>query len=129
MREHSADPGTDDAWFSQEQRRRLEPAAAADTLGAAVPTRNVSNGEYVPFAQTPAQREVEERVATLARQTAQRLGVSRRRFLSGAGGMAASFVAMNEVFGHFFDASAAELVEPGAAAGHAPPAARTPHPM
>jgi predicted TIM-barrel fold metal-dependent hydrolase len=120
--EHKADPGTDDTWFSDEQLGRLAPAAAADALGAAVPTRNVSNGEYVPFAQTPAQREVEARLATLAHETARRLGLSRRRFLSGAGGMAASFVAMNEVFGHFFDASAAELTEPGAAAAHAPPA-------
>ena len=51
-----------------------------------------------------------------------RLALSRRRFLAGAGGMAASFVAMNEVFGRFFDASPIELFEPAAAAEHSPPA-------
>jgi len=59
----------------------------------------------VPFAQTRAQREVEARVVASAGEAAGRLGLSRRRFLSGAGGMAASFIAMNEVFGPFFDAS------------------------
>src|SRR4029077_15653885 len=29
VREHNADPGTDDTWFSDEQLSRLEPAAAA----------------------------------------------------------------------------------------------------
>jgi predicted TIM-barrel fold metal-dependent hydrolase len=112
----------DDNWFSGEQLAGLERAAAADTLRAAVPTRNVSNGEYLPFAQTRAQREVEARVSALADATASRLGLSRRRFLAGAGGMAASFVAMNEVFGRFFDASPIELLEPAAAAERSPPA-------
>lgn len=111
----------DDNWFSGEQLAGLERAAAADTLRAAVPTRNVSNGEYLPFAQTRAQREVEARVSALADATAGRLGLSRRRFLAGAGGMAASFVAMNEVFGRFFDASPIELLEPAAAAERSPP--------
>jgi uncharacterized protein len=115
------DPG-DDTWFSAEQRACLERAARADPLRAAVPTRNVSNGEYLPFAQTRAQREVEARVTTLADTAAARLGVSRRRFLTGAGGMAASFVAMNEVFGRFFDAGPLELFEPAAAAERGPPA-------
>ena len=112
----------DDTWFSGAQLAGLEHAAAADTLRAAVPTRNVSNGEYVPFAQTPAQRELEARVTALADAAASRLGLSRRRFLAGAGGMAASFVAMNEVFGRFFDASPIELFEPAAAAERSPPA-------
>src|SRR5262249_38147177 len=112
----------DDTWFSRAQLAGLEHAAAADTLRAAVPTRNVSNGEYVPFAQTPAQREVEARVTALADAAGSRLGLSRRRFLAGAGGMAASFVAMNEVFGRFFDASPIELFEPAAAAEPSPPA-------
>lgn len=122
MSPHNADPGKDDTWFSEEQAAALEPAGAADALRAAVPTRNVSNGEYVPFAQTAAQREVEARLVATADETARRLGVSRRRFLSGAGGMAASFIAMNEVFGPFFDANPFELVEPAAAAERGAPA-------
>jgi hypothetical protein len=45
----------------------------------------------------------------------------RRRFLAGAGGMAASFLAMNEVHGQFFSVDRAELYEPDAAAPNAPP--------
>jgi uncharacterized protein len=111
-----------DTWFSEEQLSQLARADDADALHAPVPTRNVSNGEYMPFAQTPAQREVESRVGALAEEAARRLGVSRRRFLAGTGGMAASFLAMNEVFGRFFNASPVELVEPAAAAENAPPA-------
>ena len=121
MSQHNSHPPEDDTWFSREQLESLERAEGSDTLRAAVPTRNVSNGEYVPFAQTRAQREVEARVVASAGEAAGRLGLSRRRFLSGAGGMAASFIAMNEVFGPFFDASPLELVEPAAAAERGPP--------
>src|SRR5439155_15214208 len=48
-------------------------------------------------------------------------GVDRRRFLSGAGGMAASFLAMNEVFGRFFNVNLAEMFEPAAYAQSGPP--------
>jgi uncharacterized protein len=122
MSQHNPDPRETDTWFSREQLEGLEPAEAADALRAAVPTRNVSNGEYVPFAQTRAQREVEARVEASADEAAARLGLSRRGFLCGAGGMAASFMAMNEVFGPFFDASHFELFEPAAAAEKGPPA-------
>ena len=37
-----------------------------------------------------------------------RMGVSRRQFFQTAAGMAASFVALNQVFGHLFDVSEAE---------------------
>jgi len=119
--QHKPDSPENDTWFSQEQLRRLERADLAETSCAAVPTRNVSNGEYVPLAQTPAQREVEARVAALTEGSASRLGVSRRRFLCGAGGMAASFIAMNEVFGRYFEASPFELFESAAAAEWGPP--------
>ena len=121
MSQHNPDRVDTDTWFSHDQLEGLERAEASDPLRTAVPTRNVSNGEYVPFAQTRAQREVEARVAAVADETAKRLGVSRRGFLCGAGGMAASFIAMNEVFGPFFDASHFELFEPAAAAEKGPP--------
>jgi len=119
--QHNPDRSDTDSWFSHGQLEGLERAETSDPLRTAVPTRNVSNGEYVPFAQTSAQREVEARVAAVAEQSAKRLGVSRRGFLCGAGGMAASFIAMNEVFGPFFDASPFELFEPAAAAERGPP--------
>ena len=122
MSQNNSDARENDTWFSREQLEDLERTDAADALQAAVPTRNVSNGEYVPFAQTREQREVEARVTAIAEEYAARLGVSRRAFLCGAGGMAASFIALNEVFGPFFEASHFELVEPAAAAEKGPPA-------
>jgi predicted TIM-barrel fold metal-dependent hydrolase len=119
--QHNPDPCDTDSWFSREQLAGLERAESAG-LPTAVPTRNVSNGEYVPFAQTAAQREVEARVAATADETARRLRLSRRRFLCGSGGMAASFMAMNQVFGPFFDVSHFELFESAAAAEKGPPA-------
>src|SRR5436853_5566413 len=116
-------PGSreEDSWLSDTQLSRLERAEEADTLGAPVPTQVVSNGEYFPSAQTPAQREVEARIAEIAGAAAKTLGMSRRRFLATSGGMAASFLAMNEVFGRFFDVSPLELFAPAHAQGGALP--------
>src|SRR5437764_14191016 len=115
-------PGSreEDSWLSDTQLSRLTRAEEADTLGAPVPTQVVSNGEYFPSAQTAEQREVEARIAEIAGAAAKRLGMSRRRFLATSGGMAASFLAMNEVFGRFFEVSALELFAPAHAQGALP---------
>ncbi|HKX83435.1 MAG TPA: hypothetical protein VJL58_04370, partial [Pyrinomonadaceae bacterium] len=76
-----------------------------------VPTQIVSNEEFAPPDQTEAQKRVEHRLAELADQSSNRLGISRREFLAGTGGMAAAFLAMNEVFGNFFDVSEIEMFE------------------
>jgi hypothetical protein len=83
-------------------------------LRSPVPTRMVSNGEYMPAPQTRKQKQVETRIAELAESASQKLGIDRRRFLASTGGMAAAFLAMNEVFGHFFDVRPIELFEPEA---------------
>ena len=75
-----------------------------------VPTQIVSNGEFNPLPQTPQQRRVDARIKDLADTTARRLGLDRRRFLASSCGMAAAFVAMNEVFGRLFDVSPAANV-------------------
>jgi hypothetical protein len=72
----------------------------ADTDGfSPIPTRVVSNEEYVPAPETREQA----RVAALLRETvtrhARRLGVSRREFLGSSAGMATAFLAFNTVFG------------------------------
>jgi hypothetical protein len=46
---------------------------------------------------------------------ARRHGMDRRRFFQTSAGMAASFLAMNSVYGQMFDASVAEAGEPGVA--------------
>lgn len=82
-----------------------------------VPTQVVSNEEYYPLPQTPKQREVEHRLTDMADRTARKLGMDRRQFLRSSCGMATAFVAMNQVFGDFFEVQAAEMFEPAAAHG------------
>ena len=79
-----------------------------------LPTRLVSNEEFPPLAQTPAQQAVEARILTEADRLAPRLGLSRRDFLRTSGGMATSLLAMNAVFGRFFDVLPVEAAEPSA---------------
>lgn len=110
----------DDSWFSEAQLERLAPADHADLLHSPIPTQMVSNGEYMPIGQTEKQKQVETRLKTLSGQAARELGMSRRKFLATTGGFAASFLAMNEVFGRFFDVRPIEMLVPEAYAQNAP---------
>ena len=96
----------EDSWFSEAQLDRLAPADHADPLHSPIPTQMVSNGEYMPIGQTEKQKEVEARLAVLSAQAAKKFGMSRRKFLTTSGGFAASILAMNQVFGEFFDVRA-----------------------
>ena len=58
------------------------------------------------------QRQVEARIKALADELGRRQGLSRRQFLGTAAGMAAAFVAMNEVYGPLFSATRAEAATP-----------------
>jgi hypothetical protein len=71
--------------------------------------------------QTAQQKRVEARLEELADEASTKLGISRRQFLAGSGGMAAALLAMNEVYGGFFNVSRTELYEPAAYAQAAPP--------
>jgi predicted TIM-barrel fold metal-dependent hydrolase len=104
----------DDAWFSDEQLARLEPADHADSLHSPIPTQMVSNGEYMPIPQTDKQKEVEKRLLALSDEASRQLGMTRRKFLTTSGGMAASFLAMNQVFGPFFDIRPLDMLIPSA---------------
>jgi predicted TIM-barrel fold metal-dependent hydrolase len=75
----------------------------------------VSNGEYLPWAQTAAQRRVERELDAMAAAAARRVGMDRRRFLRTAAGMATAFLAMNRVFGRHFAVAPAEAADPAAA--------------
>ncbi|HEY4029791.1 MAG TPA: amidohydrolase family protein [Caulobacteraceae bacterium] len=99
----------DDTWFSPAQAAAVAPADHADALNAAVPTQMVSNGEYVPLPQTEKQKRAEAKMLDLAGGAARKLDLSRRGFLKTSGGMAASFLAMNQVFGDFFHVHPDEL--------------------
>ncbi|MBK9154879.1 MAG: amidohydrolase family protein [Chloracidobacterium sp.] len=86
-----------------------------DELLLPVPTQIVSNEEFDPPDQTHEQRMVENRLEEIAGSASKKLGIGRREFLASTGGMAAAFLAMNSVFGKFFEVSASELFEPQAA--------------
>ena len=93
-------------FLSDRELEELELAEGA--FASQVPTQMVSNGEFTPLPQTPQQKQVEGRLTELADKYAPKQGLDRRGFLRSACGMAAAFVAMNEVFGPVFDVSEAE---------------------
>jgi len=111
-----------DSWFSDEQLEKLTPADAVDDgLYSPIPTQMVSNGEYMPEPQTEQQKNVEVRLKELADHAAKKLGITRRSFMTSSGGTAASFIAMNEVFGKFFKVDKEEMFEPEAFAANSTP--------
>ena len=101
-------------YLSDAELERTAPAEIAAFRGP-IPTQIVSNGEYNPLPQTPEQRRVEARVSELAGDLAPKHGLSRRKFLASSAGMAAAFLAMNDVFGPVWEVSRAEAATPGVA--------------
>ena len=101
-------------------RRELDSTEPAETaFPSPVPTQIVSNGEFNPLPQTEQQRRVEARVKELADHYGKQQGLSRREFLGTSCGMAAAFLAMNEVFGGIFGISEAEAADPARSAERA----------
>jgi predicted TIM-barrel fold metal-dependent hydrolase len=98
-------------FLTDEQLANLLPAETA-SFPSPVPTQIVSSDEYLPVPQSEQQRQVEARLKELSDGLAKRQGLSRRRFFQTAAGMAASFVAINQVFGRLFEASLAEAATP-----------------
>jgi len=97
-----------------EELEQLLPAETHAYSGP-IPTQSVSSDEFMPAPQTRAQRQVELRIKELAVELAGRHGTTRRQFLRSAAGMAAAFLAMNEVHGRLFDVTRAEAQTPDAA--------------
>jgi hypothetical protein len=98
-------------FLSDEQLKTLLPAETS-SFPSPVPTQIVSSDEYLPVPQSAKQREVEARLKEMSGALAKHQGMSRRRFFQTASGMAASFVALNQVFGPLFDVSLAEAATP-----------------
>ena len=84
-------------------------------LHTPIPTQIVSSDEFYPDPQNEKQKEVENRLLAMADELGGKQGLDRRRFFQTAAGMAASFVAMNEVYGPIFDVSKAEAATPAMA--------------
>ena len=104
----------DHGLLDETQIERCRRADSAERLRSPIPTRMVSNGEYMPIPQTDQQKKVEARLEELAEDASKKLGVTRRQFLAGSGGMAAALIAMNDVFGRLFNVSPIEMFEPAA---------------
>jgi len=104
----------DHGLLDDDQVARCARADQGESFRSPVPTRMVSNGEYMPAPQTENQKKMEARIQALSETASKKLGIDRRRFLAGTGGMAAAFLAMNEVFGRFFSVSPIEMFEPEA---------------
>ena len=76
----------------------LEKLSGAESLfPSPIPVQFVSSDEYMAQPQTAQQKEFEARVKDIGARMAKKNSVSRRKFFKTAGGMAAAFVAMNEV--------------------------------
>jgi len=97
-------------YLSDRELKELSPAN--EGFESPVPMQGISNGEFNPLPQTPQQKQVEATLKDLADRHAKKQGLSRRAFLQTSAGMAAAFVAMNEVFGPIFNVSDAEAATP-----------------
>ena len=104
----------DHGLLDEGQIAKCARADGAEPLRSPIPTRMISNGEYMPVPQTDKQKQVEARIEELTESSSKKLGIDRRTFLASTGGMAAALIAMNEVFGRFFDVSPIEMFEPAA---------------
>ena len=94
-----------------QELRQLLPAET-HAYRSPIPTQHVSSDEFMPSPQTRDQQRVEARIKDLGGELSRRQGMSRRRFLATASGMAAAFLAMNEVYGSLYDVSRAEAQTP-----------------
>jgi predicted TIM-barrel fold metal-dependent hydrolase len=94
--------------------RELASLLPAETHAFAgpIPTQCVSSDEFMPTPQTPRQRQVQARLKEVGSTLARRHGVTRRQFFRTASGMAAAFLAMNEVYGALYDVTRAEAQTP-----------------
>jgi len=86
--------------------------AETHAFAGPIPTQCVSSDEFMPAPQTRQQRQVEARLKDVGAQLARRQGLTRRQFFGTAAGMAAAFLAMNEVYGALYDVTRAEAQTP-----------------
>ncbi len=104
--------------LSDQELAQLTPAELCPHR-TPIPTQNVSSDEFYPAPQNEKQREVEARLLTMADELGSKRGLDRRRFFQTASGMAAAYLAMNEVYGGLFDVSKAEAATPDQAQARA----------
>ncbi len=98
-------------FLSDEELESLAPAET-HAFESPVPTQPISNGEFFPGHQSRQQKQVEALIKEYGDSLGKKLGMERRQFLKTAAGMAAAFLAMNQVYGRLFDVSPVEAATP-----------------
>jgi hypothetical protein len=80
-----------------------------------MPTQVVSNEEFEPRPQTPAQKHVEHLIGEMSDARAKKLGMNRRDFMRTSMGIATCFLASNIAYGkNYWEVDDAETWEPAA---------------
>lgn len=100
-------------WLTKEELEKT--TWAGDASECPIPTRVISNGEFMPPPQSRKQAQLEQTIKDLGDRFGKRQGMSRREFLRTHCGMAAAFLAMNLVHGPVFCLDPAEAAEKEAA--------------
>jgi predicted TIM-barrel fold metal-dependent hydrolase len=82
-----------------------------DSSESPIPSRVLSNGEFMPPPQSRKQARVEQAIKELGDDFGRKQGMSRREFLRTNCGMAAAFLAMNMVYGPLFSVDPVEAAD------------------
>ena len=101
-------------WLTPAQLRSLERGFRR-RVETPIPTQIVSSGECYPPPQSRRQAQVEALMGEGAESYARRLGVHCHHYLRSPSGMAAAFLAMNQVYGELFQVDTTEAEDPAAA--------------
>jgi uncharacterized protein len=94
----------------RERAQLLE--AETEAFPSPIPTQVVASDEFYPIPQTRRQKQVEARLTAIGDTIAPKLNQTRRQFFATASGMAAAFIAMNEVYGPLYGVNPAEASTP-----------------
>lgn len=101
-------------WLTPKQLRHLQRGYCKKTESP-VPTQVVSSGECLPPPQSRRQAQVESLMQDQSEFYAARQGIHHHRYLRSPSGMAAAFMAMNQVFGDLYEVDPAEAEDQHAA--------------
>ena len=101
-------------WLTNQQLQYLQRAYQKG-VESPVPTQVISSGECFPPPQTQQQAQVESLIQEEAEMYAGRQGIPRQTYLRSSSGMAAAFLAMNQVHGEVYNVDTDEAEDPEAA--------------
>lgn len=81
-----------------------------------MPTQVISNEEFIPRPQNRQQKQVEHLIGQMATENARRINMDRRDFLRSSMGLATVAMAMNTVYGSYWEVQAEEVLDPAVTA-------------